>query len=507
MAKARGESKTGLITTLVIFILATLGVGIYAYTLQADVTAKENDAKKAATEKGNIEKDRDWYRFQTLYYRSLGGHLDPKDAEELAVNWGKFDGGQLGTGAKDKDEVTRQIKETLNKRMPFDANAKRPQKTYEDLRREAQAQYETLEKRYLTADNARQGAEKKLKEAEDALTAATANYQAELKKVADQNQQDLSGFVKLTDDLRGQLRQIDDTMSKEKAKFADDMTKAKKEADKKDRDLGKLRTRLEDKEKEIAQIKLKSGDAPKDWRTDWKIVNMDRSGTQPYINLGSADRVTPQLTFNVHGVGPDGKPVAQSKGTVEVVNVISDHLSQVRVTSWKDRDKDPIVKGDVLFNPIWNPTLKKHVALAGTIELTGDGRDSMVEFIRSLEKQGIVVDAYLDLKEKPPAIKERPGISVQTDYLILGFGPSGEAREGDKQFQEDFKSRYEEMKKQARENGVTIVNLRQYLEMIGYRLPRALTEKYGATPARSILDLPSSGGDKKEADKDKVIDK
>ncbi len=48
MAKARGESKTGLVTTLVLFILATLGVGIYAYTLQADVADKDKAAKEAA---------------------------------------------------------------------------------------------------------------------------------------------------------------------------------------------------------------------------------------------------------------------------------------------------------------------------------------------------------------------------------------------------------------------------------------------------------------------------
>jgi hypothetical protein len=522
MAKARGESKTGLITTLVLFILATLGVGVYAYMQGDELNKAKSDATKATAEAKQKGDDRDWYRFQTLYYRALAGHLDPKDAEELSVAWTKFEGGQLGGGAKDKDEVTKLIKENLNKRMPFDPNAKRPAKSYEDLLHEAQTQNQTLQRQHATLDAGKKDTDRKLKKAEDDLAAATNNYQAQLDQVAKKNQEELSGFLKLNNDLRAQVNDINKQMNDDKAKFDEAAAKSKKDSDKKDRDLGKLRTRLDDKDKELALIKQKSGDAPKDWRTDWKVVAIDRSGTQPYINLGAADHVTPQLTFNVHGVGPDGRPLAQSKATVEVVNVVNDHLSQVRVTSWKDRERDPIVRGDVLFNPIWNPTLKKHVAVAGIIDL-GDGRDRTVELIRNLEKQNIVVDAYLDLRDKNPTIKG-PGISVQTDYLILGYGPSSDSREGDKAYQDAFKDRYEEMKRQAKENGVTSMNLRQYLDMIGYRLPRGLTERSGETTPtyRSVLQQPPPANgekkemkepdkepdkDKKEPDKDKGMDK
>jgi len=507
MAKARGESKTGLVTTLVLFILATLGVGIYAYILQADVADKDKAAKEAAAKEKSATENRDWYRFQTLYYRALAGHIDPKDAEELAVNWTKFESGGLGGNAKDKDEVNKIIKENLNKRMPFDVNAKRPQRTFEDLLRDGQARYQALETQFVATKARLDETEKKLKTSEEALAAANAKYQEELAKAAKQNQTDFSGFVKSTDDLRAQLRQIDDTMNKDKQKYADDMAKVKKDMEKKDKEMAKLKSRLNERDKELVQLKQKSGEAPKDWRTDWRIVYMDRQGTQPYINLGSADNVTPQLTFNVHGVGPDGKPLPQSKGTVEVVNVISDHLSQVRITGWRDREKDPIIKGDVLFNPVWDPTHKKHVAIAGTIDLTGEGRNNIVEFIRQLEKRNIVVDAYLDLKDKNPTIRG-PGISYQTDYLILGYGPTFDVREADKSFQEEFKARYEEMRKQAKDYGVTIVNLRDYLDMIGFRLPRAFAEKNAATPSRSILDVaPPGGGDKKEPEKDKAPDK
>jgi RNA polymerase sigma factor (sigma-70 family) len=92
------------------------------------------------------------------------------------------------------------------------------------------------------------------------------------------------------------------------------------------------------------------------WQENWKVIRLDRAGKTSYINLGSDDRVTPGLTFGVHGVGPNGKPVPLVKGTVEVVRVLGRHLSQAQVTSVADAARDPILPGDLLFNPSWHPT-------------------------------------------------------------------------------------------------------------------------------------------------------
>jgi RNA polymerase sigma factor (sigma-70 family) len=91
------------------------------------------------------------------------------------------------------------------------------------------------------------------------------------------------------------------------------------------------------------------------WQENWKVVRLDRAGKTSYINLGSDDRVTSGLTFRVHGVGRDGKPLPSAKGTVEVVKVLGRHLSQARVTSVADADRDPILPGDLLFNNSWRP--------------------------------------------------------------------------------------------------------------------------------------------------------
>src|SRR5439155_13167163 len=102
-----------------------------------------------------------------------------------------------------------------------------------------------------------------------------------------------------------------------------------------------------------------------------KIVFMDKTGTLPYINLGSADRVRPQLTFSIHRVGSDGRPLKESKGSLEVLNVIGEHLSQARITEQTDSARDPVGSGDVLMNAAWDPNQKRHVAIDGIVDLTG----------------------------------------------------------------------------------------------------------------------------------------
>jgi hypothetical protein len=96
--------------------------------------------------------------------------------------------------------------------------------------------------------------------------------------------------------------------------------------------------------------------ALRNWRG--KVVRLDRAGQALYVNLGSADRVTPGLTFSVHGAGPNGKPLPAVKATVEVFKVVGEHLSQARVTSVADANRQPIAPGDLLFNPDWHRTRK-----------------------------------------------------------------------------------------------------------------------------------------------------
>jgi hypothetical protein len=340
-------------------------------------------------------------------------------------------------------------------------------------------------------------AKDKQQKAEDGLKAAEEDYKKQLAALNKKSVDEKDEFAKALKDLRESIASssADHTKqllaSEQKAKGLGEQLKAK------DEDNKHLKSRVKDQEERLAEQQKRSTEAPASMRTDWKIVRMDRRGTNPYINLGSADKVKPQLTFTVHGVGLDGRPNPQPKGTLEVVNVIRDHLSQARVTSVKDANRDPILEGDILYNPSWNPTIKKHVALAGIMDITGDGRDSLYEFMRNLERQNIVVDAYLDPKDG--SIKGK--ITLRTDYLILGesmeFSPTGRdkpASEAQKKLDEGKKL----MESQAAKNNVALMPLHKYLETIGYRLPRSVGEERPSLTNPNLRpdQAPRLGGEK-----------
>ena len=121
------------------------------------------------------------------------------------------------------------------------------------------------------------------------------------------------------------------------------------------------------------------------------------------------------------------------------------------------------------------------MAIAGRIDLTGDRRNNIDEFMANLAKMGVVVDAYLD--EKDNSIKG-PGMTLNTTYLIIGDSPevSGEVVGGDKRA--DYKlaitAKITDMANEAQKLGITKVPFRRFVELIGYKMPK------GAGVARSF---------------------
>jgi hypothetical protein len=238
------------------------------------------------------------------------------------------------------------------------------------------------------------------------------------------------------------------------------------------RELGELYDLLA---KQFEGAQSLANDTPKGEITQVQRTNGATSG-MVYVNLGSADYVRPGLTFSVLPAGSTGKAAAarERKGAVEIVSVMGDHLSSAKAVEVVNPIRDPLMKGDLLFNPAWSPSQRQHVALAGIIDINGDGQDDTQDLIRALTKQGVVVDAYLDLRDRTV---KGPGMTEKTTYLILGEPPAlgaGIPLEGNKlsEATNDLLTKIDQMKDKARELGVERVPYRKFLSLIGYRLPK-----------------------------------
>ena len=107
--------------------------------------------------------------------------------------------------------------------------------------------------------------------------------------------------------------------------------------------------------------------------TQGEIRYVVAGGNVVTINLGSADALRPGVTFGVIDGDETRLQDAKVKATIQVSQVQGPHLAQGRVVARPDISS-PIIPGDKIFSPFWAPGRVVKIAIAGDIDIDGDGR-------------------------------------------------------------------------------------------------------------------------------------
>jgi hypothetical protein len=511
-ARDGSDSKQALVVTLVFFILLSIILGVMTYMgfsgqdkLEADKKTAENTAKDA---KNNDE----MHESEAVVLRAFigGKEISPADQGKIGASHEKT----ANANAKDDSFNNLAAVRKLEQVYGWDPQKNLPKS---DIAREkTELEKQLKDAKDKLAENTeelkkREGEAKKYREQRDAFEV---EYKKKLEELNAKANEDLKRYEQAVAKAREEFGDQSKTINALKEEIDNLKAENAKLLKGKDKDIKDLQTqlaKLEDRKPQYTSLTL---DRPKG-----KIVLMDKTGQMPYINLGSKDRVKPQLTFAVHGVGTDGRPLKESKASLEVVHVVNENLSQCRITSQRDATRDPVSTGDVLMNAAWDPNQKQHVAIAGIVDLIGDLRKdrpadadrALREFIRALENQNIVVDAWLDFTNHSVQGK---GISRQTDFLILGDLPeeSGSriAREDDPKVKarDDLRNLATKMQDEATKVGVPRIKLREFLVLTGYRLPRDQSEDNinklhssvpaAGSPVKDTTNRPSNGAKKEK---------
>jgi hypothetical protein len=540
MAARGAKSSPVLIVFLIVFILVALILGVTTYIGYDGQAALNAAKKKADDDKAAAENDSNWYQFQALTFKAYQGYPLSKEEQENITKFRKdFAGGQAGqsgalvTKSRDpnKEANATIIRDTLDKNYGWNDAEKKAAKTLKDQVEQLAKDNKGLSDSLATLKTKEDKERADLAAAQKDLEKARTDYDTNLKGAQAKADADLKKYL----DQIQQLQKDKEELGKDKEKLSNDLAAQKAESDKVvgayEKQKKDLEGRVEKAEMKIAPVNIFQYDQPKG-----KIDAITGNGRMPFINLGSSDYVKPQLTFSVYGVGTDGKPIAhdvvgkdgkpiigpdnkpekEGKATIEVVSVLGPHLSQARVTSVRDEGRDPILRGDLLYNPAWSPTQRQHVAITGLVDLTGDGNNDIAEFLRTLEGQGIIVDAWLDLKDQ--TVKGK-GMNRQTDYLVLGYRPE-EDFSRDKESAQARRARaigelMDKTQDQAVRDGVTVISLRKFLALTGYQVPRgtrtSIPANFGNAPPAGSKE-PIKGdkqppkGDKEPPKEDKPKD-
>ncbi len=137
-------------------------------------------------------------------------------------------------------------------------------------------------------------------------------------------------------------------------------------------------------------------------------------GNLVQINLGSADSLRAGVQFGVVAADEVNLADAPVKATVEVTKVRGEHFSEARVVG-PPSYRNPLIRGDKIYSPFWQPGRKVRIALAGDIDIDGDGRSDVEELRSMIERAGAEVAAVLSADGS-----EEGKLDSSVRFLVMG---------------------------------------------------------------------------------------
>jgi len=463
-AKQAGDSKQGLIIALVCFVLLSIILGVTTYMGYDGQTAKDTAAKEAANKTKAAENDRNWWKFRALQMQALATGLPLK--EEAADLQSMSASPPSGPGQTEFVNVLSAAGRTLT-------NEKGKVDTYDDRVKSLTNQLNTTREQLAAS-------ELNLKKAREQYVAQLETKEGEVeatrKKMQEAqatNVKDRENANKSLEEKLAQFEDVSKNLEGLKRKYDED-TNTRDKFERKQKDDIRLLNEKSDKLKDKIDV-LQPTDALKFDRPKGRISSLPAGGQIAYVDIGSAQNIRPQqnLTFSVFSPGSPGHPNKDYKGKLEIIDVVGPKLSKAKIIEVVNPNANPLMVGDVLINPVWSPSQREHVAIAGLIDLTGDRRDNVGEFMSNLKRMGVDVDAYQDLNDNTV---KGPGMTLATAYLIVGDSPdiTGEIIGGDKrvEFKAQISAKMTDMRKEAERLGITIVPLRRFVDLVGYKLPK-----------------------------------
>jgi hypothetical protein len=209
----------------------------------------------------------------------------------------------------------------------------------------------------------------------DELGRSLADAENNARQAANEAENRIASLNQQRNDLDNQLREARNQMEAQRRQF--------------ESDRATFETRTS-----AALAKLKFLNEPE--AVDGKIVNVATDLSLGYINIGAQQRVSRGMRFRVVA-GAVGS--TKLKAFAEVTDVKPDR-AEVRLYDVVDRF-DPVVAGDVIYNPLFDPTGRRDAVLCGRFSAPFN-------------------EAELKVLLSNMNISVNPKLDYNTDYLIVG---------------------------------------------------------------------------------------
>jgi hypothetical protein len=335
-------------------------------------------------------------------------------------------GGSFPEGERDYRRVMEKMQKTIDEKNASLADAK--------------TQIQDLDKQIKVFEASKQPQIDAFQKTRDAASKDLADERAKFDSERKRITQDQATLLT---DRDGARKERDADKAKAEAKFTEDGNR-----------IRVLTQTIEKQANEISQITSTKVDT-----FDGEIRLVDQRSGMVWIDRGRADALPRQITFSVYPADTtDLTSTGSIKASIEVTQILGDHLAEARVLD--DKITDPIIRGDKIHTPLWAPGTKKHFALAGVMDVYGDGKNHVQTVIDLIKMNDGIVDAYIDDKSNNVV----GAITVNTRYLILGDDPA------EKNFNAQVDA-YSKLVGNATRLGIQRITLPDMLQRMGWRNP------------------------------------
>lgn len=365
-----GAARVGVIWLVAALLVA--GVALYlAFSAQSALTAAKQEADRARAEAADAKRGQTADAEYAVKLSKAVGWIDPKaesprtSVDALAASFGEFKKQlpDLGANADSFQAalplISAALKERADQVAALDERAN-------GLSSELEA---------AQAGMRRSVGEKDTEIA--SLNQRIADEAANAKQTQDELQSRLDKSVSerstLDEQRRSLEKQLEDAMRAHRAR------------------IDSYEARLQQLKQVVAFTEPPLADMP-----DARVLAVSDKLGAAWIDIGTNNRLVPGTRFRIESGGAGLKRV---KGTAEVVAVDAEQ-SQVKLGELNDRF-DPIVPGDVLVNPVYDPTGVRHAVLIGRFSGNYDAKN-----LRALLEN--------------MNIKVQDKLTLETNYLIVG---------------------------------------------------------------------------------------
>lgn len=272
-----------------------------------------------------------------------------------------------------------------------------------------------LEQRVADAESSKAAAESNLLAERERVQTIDAAFTAELDTVKDQlaaNQGLVDNYRTGIDDLE---RQMDARLESSRSDARNNEALLNDQIARLERDLLTYRDTIARLQQESAADRPSPTDEYA--LVDGEVVGIAAGDNEVFLSLGRTDKIRIGMTFSVYSeataIRPDSSGnYAQGKGFIEVVRV-EENSSAARVL--RELPGNPIVPGDVLANPVYDPNKEYSFIVYGNFDVDGDGLATAIER----------TELAAQIREwGGEVLSSDDGITGNVDFLVLGAKPN-----------------------------------------------------------------------------------